>query len=277
MTTKMPLGLYRSTLFKSFSTNKMKDTAGILVIGDEILKGQTEDTNSRYLAKEIYQMGVKVKKISVIGDVVNEVSEEVKLFSKSFDKVITTGGIGPTHDDITFEAVAKAFNEPLVLDPTLQKLCMKFYNTTNVNIPGMKMAFIPQSAKLNFKSNISSQPLIYPNISIQNVYLFPGIPELLIRTFSSVKDCIFRDNEHYFTECLYLNTAESDIVQILDTVVRQHPEVQFGSYPKLCNKHYQVKLTVESDSEQSTRLAYEKLVQLLPKGSIVNKDEIEES
>ncbi|XP_057667461.1 FAD synthase-like [Diorhabda carinulata] len=276
MTTKMPLGLSRSTLFRSFSTNKRKDTAGILVIGDEILKGQTEDTNSRYLTKEIYKMGVKVKKISVIGDVVSEVSEEVKFFSKSFDKVITTGGIGPTHDDITFEAVAKAFNEPLVLDPTLHKLCMKFYNTTNANIPGMKMAFIPQSAKLNFKSNISSQPLIYPNISIHNVYMFPGIPELLIKTFRSVKDGIFRNNEHYFTKCLYLNTSESDIVQILDTVVRQHPEVQFGSYPKLSNKQYQVKLTIESSSEQNTTLAYDKLVQLLPEGSIVNINDVEE-
>ncbi|CAG9834185.1 unnamed protein product [Diabrotica balteata] len=257
-------------------TKRRQTTAGILVIGDEILKGQTADTNSRYLSKEIYKAGVHVKKISVIGDIVEDVSREVKEFSNSFDYVITTGGIGPTHDDITFEAVAKAFNEELILDPTLKELCLKFYKTNDVNIPGMKMAYIPQSAKLNFKSNITPEPLVYPNISVRNVYIFPGIPELMMKTFSSVKATIFQSKEQFFTKCLYLKSKESDVVQILNKMVQEFPDVQFGSYPKLFNSRYQVKLTVESVSEKSTKMAYETLVKLLPRESIVDNNDIDE-
>ncbi|XP_028130250.1 FAD synthase [Diabrotica virgifera virgifera] len=257
-------------------TRRKQTTAGVLVIGDEILKGQTEDTNSRYLSKEIYKSGVQVKKISVIGDIVEDVSREVKEFSNSFDYVITTGGIGPTHDDITFEAVAKAFNEELILDPTLKELVLKFYKSNDINIPGMKMAYIPQSAKLNFKSNITPEPLVYPNISVRNVYIFPGIPELMMKTFSSVKATIFQSKEQFFTKCLYLKSKESDVVQILNKVVLEFPDVQFGSYPKLFNSQYQVKLTVESVSEKNTKMAYETLVKLLPKESIVDNNDVDE-
>jgi molybdenum cofactor synthesis domain-containing protein len=117
-------------------------TAGILVIGDELLKGEVVDTNGPHITKELHNLGVKVKKISIIGDEVDEISDEIKTFSKSYSYVITTGGIGPTHDDVTFEAVAKAFSVPLALNPQLRRLCEKFYKTTDVNHPGMKLAMV---------------------------------------------------------------------------------------------------------------------------------------
>uniref|UniRef100_A0A1Y1LJX0 MoaB/Mog domain-containing protein n=1 Tax=Photinus pyralis TaxID=7054 RepID=A0A1Y1LJX0_PHOPY len=123
----------------SSSTSAVK-TVGLLVIGDEILKGQVVDSNSHYITKRLHQLGLKVEKITVTGDNKDEISEEVKNFSLRYDYVITTGGIGPTHDDVTFESVAEAFNEPVILHPELVKICAQFYGTTDPESPGMKLA-----------------------------------------------------------------------------------------------------------------------------------------
>ncbi|CAH1119130.1 unnamed protein product [Phaedon cochleariae] len=261
-------------LCRSHSTTSTSGTqmtsAGIIVVGDEILRGEVLDTNSHYLSRELHKMGVQMKKISVIGDKVESVSEEVKYFSGSFHYVLTTGGIGPTHDDITYEAVAKAFNEKLILNPVLRDICLKFYDTTNVDCPGMKLAYIPQSAQLNYNTEAQSSNMTYPNVSINNVYMFPGIPELLRKSFSNIKDTLFKSKESFYSKCIFLNTTEDRIVHILDILVKEFPEVQFGSYPKLFDERYKIKVTMESCKEECTRKAYEKLMELLPEDFIVN-------
>ncbi|KAG5873837.1 hypothetical protein JTB14_014376 [Gonioctena quinquepunctata] len=246
-------------------------TAGIIVIGDEILKGETRDTNSNYLAVELHKMGIRLKKISVIGDNIEEVSREVRYFSDSFDYVLTTGGIGPTHDDITYEAVAKAFDETVVLNAQLKEICFKFYNTSDVNYPGMKIAYIPKSAKLTFKEGIQTQKMTYPNVSINNIYILPGIPELMMKSFEIVRDVALKSKEKFHSKRVYLNAAENEILRVLNILVEEFPDVQFGSYPKLFHKLYKVKVTIESNKEESTRKAYEKLVTLLPKDIIVTE------
>ncbi|XP_018567110.1 FAD synthase-like isoform X2 [Anoplophora glabripennis] len=248
-------------------------TAGIIVIGDEILKGEVADTNSTFLAAEFHQLGVQLKKISVVGDIVNEVAEEVQHFSKSYDYVITSGGIGPTHDDITYEAVAVAFEEKLVLHPELKDICAKFYNTSNVNCPGMKLAYVPESARLNF-IGVKGQKMIYPNVSVNNVYMFPGIPELLIKSFNNLKEILFKSNKKFYSKMVYFNITEDKIAEVLQVLVEEYPEVQFGSYPKLLHSVYKVKVTIESCKEESTIQAYKKLLTLIPKRYIVDDGDI---
>ncbi|CAG2216346.1 FLAD1 [Mytilus edulis] len=124
---------------RRMSTNN-ECSAGIIVIGDEILKGQTEDTNSHFICKHLFSLGVKVKKISVIGDDLDTIAREVSLFSKSFTHVITTGGIGPTHDDKTFEGIAKAFDDVLEPNPVLVELCKEYFGPASLDSPKMKLA-----------------------------------------------------------------------------------------------------------------------------------------
>ncbi|VEN38785.1 unnamed protein product [Callosobruchus maculatus] len=229
-----PLFIFRSTIFRLFCTTRetKSTTAGIIVIGDEILKGQVVDTNSSYLALELHKLGLQLKKISVIGDNVHEVCDEVRFHSNSYDYVLTTGGIGPTHDDVTYEGVALAFNEPLVLDPELRDICMNFYKTSDVNSPGMKLAKIPKTSKLTFKT-LEGVRMVYPNVSIKNVYMFPGIPELLRKSFGCLKTVLFKSNKKFYSKAVYLTATEESIAKLLGKLAEDFPDVQFGSYPKL--------------------------------------------
>ncbi|KAJ8933337.1 hypothetical protein NQ314_014049 [Rhamnusium bicolor] len=258
--------LTRRILLRCFSSGDgcKITTAGIIVVGDEILKGDVPDTNSTYLAVELHKLGLKLKKISVIGDEVKEVSEEVKNFSNSYDYVLTSGGIGPTHDDITYEAVAMAFDEPLYLHPELREICLKFYNTTD----------IPKSAKLTFNAGIVGIKMTYPNVSVKNVYMFPGIPELLVKSFNILKDALFKSNNKFYSKCIYFNLTEDKIVEVLYVLVKEYPDVQFGSYPKFFHRLYKVKVTIESSNEESMKKAYNQLLTMMPKQYIVDAEDV---
>ncbi|KAF5269660.1 hypothetical protein FQA39_LY08583 [Lamprigera yunnana] len=248
----------------------MAKTIGIIIIGDEILSGCTVDTNSKYMFTRLHNLGVRCKKVSIIGDVVDEISEEVKAFSKNYDYVITTGGIGPTHDDVTFEAVAKAFDEPIILHPQLVKLCREFYKTDDINSPGMKLAKVPQSSVLTFLEDHSeSTKPSYPNISVRNVYIFPGIPQLFEKAFDTLSSVLFKSSQKFYTKVVYFNVTEDKIAASLTDITKEYPRVLVGSYPELFNKYYKVKIMIESIHEEETTNAYEKLLKIVPQESIV--------
>ncbi|CAG9771065.1 unnamed protein product [Ceutorhynchus assimilis] len=253
----------------STETDKKIASVGIIVIGDEILRGEVQDTNSAFLAKELHNLGIELKKITVIPDNVNTISEEVIEFSKKYNYVLTTGGIGPTHDDVTFEGVALAFKEPLVLHPDLKQICIQFYK--NENPSSMKMAYIPKSSKLHYKTK-SGGKLRYPNVSIQNVYMFPGIPELLKKTILEAGSLLFKSDKKFFSKCVYCNLPEYEIVTELQQVVKEFPDVQCGCYPKLFDSSYKAKVTLESCCEELTRKAHARLLELLPAKSVVKDD-----
>lgn len=271
--------IYRSRQFLSRASNddnnvpaisNMK-TAGIIVIGDEILKGEVHDTNSHHAMKIFHKLGIKVEKVSIIGDVKNEISQEVKLFSKTYDYVLTTGGIGPTHDDVTFGAIANAFNVKLHPNPELVKICSRFYKTDDVNAPGMKIAFIPETAKLTFGKE-AARGDNYPNVSIKNVYIFPGIPQLFKKSLDRLANDLFQSKSKFYCHKIYLNITEQFVVQALDKLVSKYPQVTFGSYPNLNNDKYKVKLTIESTSKTMTQKAASELLQSFAKHEIVETE-----
>ena len=158
-------------------SNKRK-TSGILIIGNEILSGKTLDTNSNYICKELSVRGVDVKEIIILQDIEEKIINAVKLFSKNYNYVFTTGGIGPTHDDITAKSVAKAFNKRLVINNEAKKLLEKHYNINERTSARFKMAVLPEKAKL-----IYNPVSVAPGFYIKNVFVFPGVPRIMEAMF----------------------------------------------------------------------------------------------
>ncbi|XP_029636531.1 FAD synthase [Octopus sinensis] len=245
-------------------------TAGIIIIGDEILKGQTADTNSHFLTKQLFTLGVKVKKISVIGDTISEIVQEVKEFSSRFTYVITSGGVGPTHDDITFEAVASAFDEKTVLNPIIAEFIKEYFKVSDLSSPHFKLAKIPQSSRLEFgvhpKTKVKSK---YPLVCVSNVYMFPGIPFLLEKSFISLKHLFMNPDAQLHTKEIYVAAEEVAITDILNDVNAKFQQVQLGSYPEFHNSYYKVKLTLQAENEDELKNAIHHLTDNLPAASIV--------
>src|SRR3989338_6719000 len=148
----------------------MPKTAGILLIGNEILSGKIADANAAYLCRELRGLGVEVRRISVIPDEVDLTARGVAAFSRDYDVVFTSGGVGPTHDDVTIEGVARAMAVPVVRHPTLAGLLEGWYGD-RLNDAHLKMAETPEGAEL-----VGGEPVRFPTILVRNVYVLPGVP-----------------------------------------------------------------------------------------------------
>jgi molybdenum cofactor synthesis domain-containing protein len=234
----------------------MAKTAGILVIGNEILSGKVVDTNSPYLCQELHTLGVDVQRICVVPDDIDVIARDVAVLSRSFDHVFTTGGVGPTHDDVTIEAVAKGLQRRVVVHPELEALLDQHW-VERPPAARTKMASVPEGAAL-----LMEPSLPIPVLLVQNVYIFPGIPQLFRRKFDSIKDR-FQDAP-YHGRRVYLTARESDFSHLLDTLMEEFPDLMLGSYPEVGNPEYRVKLTLESKDQDYLTQAYERLLALLP-------------
>jgi molybdenum cofactor synthesis domain-containing protein len=212
--------------------------AGIIVIGNEILSGKTKDENSPYLARELRDLGVDVRKISVIPDELNLISDEVRQFSGSCDYVFTTGGVGPTHDDLTMDGIAAAFGRPTHRHPELESTLRQYYSRDLID-GNLRMADVPDGARL-----VGGKGMWFPVIAVENVYIFPGVPEILRRKFERIKE-MFREAPFHLRE-VYLRADEGQIAGILHRVLADFPDLLLGSYPYFDNPVYSIKLTLES-------------------------------
>ncbi len=234
----------------------MVKTAGIVVIGNEILSGKVVDTNSPYLCQELHDLGVDVRRIAVVPDDIAVIAEDVAAFSRTYDYVFTTGGVGPTHDDVTIEAAARGLQRRVVIHPELEALLDQHWRD-HPEASRRKMASVPEGVQL-----LMEPSLPIPVLLVENVYIFPGIPQLFRRKFDSIKER-FRDLP-YFGLKVYVTARESSFTHLLDTLVREFPDLMLGSYPEVQNPEYRVKLTLESkDGDYLTR-AYERLLVLFP-------------
>jgi len=229
----------------------MAKSAGIIIIGDEILKGQTQDTNSFFFAKNLRSLGVKVSRISVIPDDIPTIVKEVRQFSENYDFVLTSGGIGPTHDDMTFEGIAAAFNDKAEFNPELVEKCKIWFKKEDLTDPCFKLACLPTTAKLNYGFDISSgKPMLYPLVSVQNVYIFPGIPQLLERAFKNLGPTLFKTDFSFITGESFIDKDEVSLTNRINELVNKYPATSFGSYPSLVNQFYKTRITYETTSAQ---------------------------
>ena len=235
-------------------------TAGILIIGDEILSGKVRDSNSFYLATELRKLGVKLMRISVIPDDTEIIGSVTAEFSRHYDFVFTSGGVGPTHDDVTMEGIAKGFAARLIRHPQLEDYFRSKYGE-QLNAAVLKMAEVPESAEIIDFGNMN-----FPLVLYINIFIFPGIPEYLRNKFSLIKER-FRSSAFHIKR-FFLDTRESDIAEILNAVVAENRDVSFGSYPVLGNPEYKVIVTAESKSADALGRAVDELFRRLP-GKIV--------
>ncbi len=235
-------------------------TAGLLVIGNEILSGKVVDTNSPYLASELRALGVDLRRILTIPDEIDVIAEETRKMSQAYDFVFTSGGIGPTHDDITMDGVAQAFGRELVLN---QGMCERIERAQgkSANESQRKMALIPEGARL-----IDAGDLWFPVIIVENVHIFPGIPELLRKKFDSIRDRF--SGEPFHLKQVYVTRHESDIAQPLRDLLGEFPKLMLGSYPRLREEDYRVLLTLESRDPDYLVRALDSLLARLPRDYI---------
>ena len=231
-------------------------TAGLLVIGNEILSGKVVDTNSPYLASELRELGVDLRRILTIPDELDIIADETRKMSEAYDFVFTSGGIGPTHDDITFDGVALAFGRETQLH---QGMCDRIERAQGkpANESQKKMAMIPSGAKL-----IDAGDLWFPVVIVENVHIFPGIPELLRKKFASVRERF--SGEAFHLKQVYVTRQESDIAQFLHDLLAEFPQLMLGSYPRIRETDYRVLLTLESHDVDYLSRALDSLLARLP-------------
>lgn len=239
--------------------------AGIVVIGNEILSGKTVDSNSAFLARELRQLGVTLKRVTVIPDELDVIAETVRDFHRQFDIVFTSGGVGPTHDDITIEGVARALGRQVIVHPLLESKIREYLNGRSVNAAHLKMAEVPEGAEL-----LMDDRLRFPTIKVENIYVLPGIPEILQQKFLALKDRFSVDP--YYLKIIYTTEIESTIATHLNDTLRAYPDLLLGSYPKIGNDEYRVKLTLESKDKNYVERAFTHLLNLLPQGCVVKTE-----
>ena len=237
-------------------------TAGILIIGNEVLSGKVQDENAPYLLRELRVQGVDVCRLNVIPDEVDLIADEVRSFSAAFDYVLTTGGVGPTHDDVTMESVAKAFGLELEIDPDMHQLLLNSIRDRAPNESELKMCQVPRGAQL-----IKSQDVWIPLVNIRNVYIFPGIPRLLQAKFHSARQHF--QGEPFHLRKIYMSCVESDIAQNLHDLLADFPELRLGSYPRTSDVDYRTLLTLESRDLTYVDKAVDSLVGRLPQSKLL--------
>lgn len=236
----------------------------LVVIGNEILSGKIHDTNTYFAARELRSIGVELKRIAVVPDELDAIAEEVRYCSQRFEFVITSGGVGPTHDDITVAGVAAALELAVVIHPQLEALIREHFGD-RPNKAGMKMAEVPQGAVL-----IEGGPMIFPTVQIENIYMLPGIPQLFEGKLMALKARFATDP--YFVRAVYTSAGEGRIAALLDACLERFPNLLLGSYPKIGNAEYRVKVTLESKDPKYVEQAFRYLLELLPADVVIKTE-----
>jgi len=238
----------------------MSKSAGIVIIGNEVLSGKTHDTNSYFLCTELRQLGVEVQKISTIPDVIELIGQEVAAFANRFDLVFTTGGVGPTHDDVTIEGIAHGFGLRVVRHPDIERR-MRQRLGSEINEARLRMANVPEGAEL-----LATEAMFAPVVMIRNVFIFPGIPRILQERFHAIKER-FRDTP-YLLKNVYVKYGEGIIAAILNDLLAKFPKLLLGSYPVLDLPDYKVKVTLESKDADYLNRALQTFVSSLPADAV---------
>ncbi len=239
----------------------MAKTAGIVLIGNEILSGKVVDANAAYLCRQFRELGVEVRKISVIPDEVGVIAREVHEFHRAYDWVFTSGGVGPTHDDVTIEGVARALGVAVVRHPDLEARLEAYYQG-RVNAARLKMAEVPEGAEL-----LAADALIVPVLAIENVFVFPGVPEIFRQKFDAIKER-FRE-QPFLLRSVYVRIGEGTLAAHLNAMLREFPDLLCGSYPEFSNAEYKVRVTLESKKPDYLEAALRDLLTRLPTEAVV--------
>ena len=237
-------------------------TAGLVIIGNEILSGKFADENTPYFIGELRSLGVRLRHVAIVEDNLDAIVRDIDYARRTFDHVFTTGGIGPTHDDVTMRAVARAFQATLRPHPDL--VAALEYLPESKRQALAPLTLVPDNATLlwGHESN-------WPLVTVENVWLFPGVPRFIQRRFPSLRHKL--QSRPFVTGALYLSVVESDIVASLDAIVRAYPNIEFGSYPRFGDEDHRTRLTVDGRDAMEVLAAFNALRDALPTDAIVRE------
>jgi molybdenum cofactor synthesis domain-containing protein len=221
-------------------------TAAVLVIGDEILSGRTKDRNIGYIADHCTAIGIQLKEVRIVPDEESEIVAAVNALRARYDYVFTTGGIGPTHDDITADSVAKAFGVPIGIDPRAMALLKPYYERRGLEItPGrLRMARIPEGAEL-----IENAISVAPGFMLANVAVLAGIPNVMQVMLDAVTPRL-RTGKKMHSETIDLTQPEGVIAEMFGEHQKAYPGVSMGSYPTFRDNRPSTQLVLRSTDPQ---------------------------
>ncbi len=229
---------------------------GLIIIGNEILSGATQDTNSTFMARSLFEMGADLKEIVTLPDIIPLVASKVKEYSERFDLVLTSGGIGPTHDDITYEAVAQGLGVGLHLEPHFEALVKSRFKK-RINEASLKLARIPQGSTW-----LDPGPFWFPPVVAGNVVIFPGVPLLLEGQFPALAQLL--PEARHFVRSVRVFYSEFLLADLASDVDARYADVEVGSYPHLTGTERHVTLKFTGKKEESVESAFRDFVAGIP-------------
>ena len=238
-------------------TNNTKVNAAILIIGNEILSGRTQDTNTTTLAKWLNSIGVVVNEVRVIQDVEEIIVDTLNVLRKTNNYVFTTGGIGPTHDDITAQSVAKAFGKKYEIHKEAFKILNSYYKPGEFNKGRQKMVWMPENADLILNPTSGA-----PGFSVDNVFCLPGVPSILKSMLGGLKNKIV-GGKPILSHTINLKTVESEIANSLTKVQDQNEDVEIGSYPFFHAGKLGVSIVIRSESQSRIDLCNSQILEFV--------------
>jgi molybdenum cofactor synthesis domain-containing protein len=224
-------------------TKNTKVNAAILIIGNEILSGRTQDTNTSTLATWLNSIGVKVGEVRVIPDIEKTIIDNVNMLKKTYDYVFTTGGIGPTHDDITAESVSKAFGLKYEIHKEAYKILEAYYKMGEFNEGRQKMVWMPENANLILNPTSGA-----PGFNVENVFCLPGVPSILKSMLGGLTNRIV-GGKPILSLTISLRTVESEIANSLTKIQNDNQDVEIGSYPFFQAGKLGVSIVIRSEDQ----------------------------
>ena len=239
-----------------------KVNAAILIIGNEILSGRTQDTNTGTLANWLNSIGVKVNEVRVVPDTEKKIIDTLNVLRAENDYVFTTGGIGPTHDDITAESVAKAFGLKFEIHKEAFKILEAYYKPGEFNEGRQKMVWMPENAELILNPTSGA-----PGFSVKNVFCLPGVPSILKSMLGGLKNRIV-GGQPILSHTISLRTVESEIASSLTKVQDKNKEVEIGSYPFFHAGKLGVSIVLRSEDQSKIDLCNLQILEFIKEKKI---------
>ena len=241
--------------------NKKVD-AVIIIIGNEILSGRTQDVNVVLISKWLNKLGVKLEEVRVIPDTEDIIVKTINDVRKKFNYVFTTGGIGPTHDDITSRSIARAFNLSYGYHKEAYKILETYYGAKNFNKGRKKMSMLPDKALLIFNPSSGA-----PGFIVDNVYCLPGVPSILKSMLGGLNSKI-KGGKKILNKTIALRTVESEIALSLEKVQNNFKDVEIGSYPFFKQGKIGVSIVIRSTDEELISLCYKDIENFIKRKKI---------
>lgn len=243
----------------------MPRSAAALVIGNEILTGKIEEKNVAYLARTLFRLGVELRRVVICRDDVPTIADEVRTLRESHDWLFTSGGVGPTHDDVTIEAIALSFDVPVVRSPEVEELIRAHYaeRTTSAHL---RMANMPEGAEL-----FRTKTLPWPTIVMHNVAVLPGIPEIFKMKLLALEERLATDTT-FVSRAVFTQCDEGEVADLLDRIENAHGDVSVGSYPKIKDPEYKVKITFDGTDPTAVQAAADEFVAAIAPHKLVRRE-----